>query len=252
LHCGSLAPSKEASSEDAPVPCLKLFGRTVLVTDSHKSSSPNVGNVVQDSKSSPIVDIERQDKSPYTDMGAPALPLLQEALPGEFLSPSKGMWSPWSGGMLPMFYPLPSKYDESPSPADPRVMPMPWWALCGNLSPPFLQQQNLSSRQFISQPCAEASSDRVVQKECSWTGSNTASAVEGGHTVSSKCMELGRSVENGDSVARGNAALSSQRAGSDKSARGFVPYKRCVVERGGQHPQSMIDDGEGQSIGLCL
>ena len=247
MRCGGHAPSKEAASADAPVPCLKLFGRTVLVTESHKLSSPSAGNVVQNSKSSsPIVEIERQDKIPYMDMGAPDLPLLQGALPGDFLSP-RGTWSPWSAGMLPMFYPLPSKYGDSPSPTDPRVMPMPLWALCGNLPLPFLHQQNLSLTQFISQPCAEASSDRVVQKECSGTGSNTPSAAEGARTVSSKCTELGQSVENGD-----NAALSSQRAGSDKAGRGFVPYKRCVVGREGQHPQSMSDDGEGQSIGLCL
>jgi len=39
---------------------------------------------------------------------------------------------------------------------------------------------------------------RVVQKKCSWTGSNTASI------VSSKGMEIGQSVENGekDSILR--------------------------------------------------
>lgn len=230
LRCGGRVASKEASIGEAPVPCLKLFGRTVMVADSQKPSSFSVANVaLPNSMSLPSVDIEKQDKSSYANLGAPPLPLLPGALHGDF---------PWSGGMLPMFYPSASNYGETMNPVEPRQMPLPWWALCGNLPLSFLHQQNLWSRQGMNQFCAEALSDKLTPKACSWTGSNTASAAEGGNTVSSKCTELGRSVENGD---------------NDKSGRGFVPYKRCiVVEREEQHPQGMSDDGEGQSIGLCL
>lgn len=224
-----------------------------MLTDSQKPSSSSAGNVVPNSKSVPSVDSEKQEKSPYANLGASFPPLVQGALYGDVLYPSKGTWSPWSGGMLPLFYPSPSYYGENMSPIEPRMMPLPWWALCENLPHSFLLQQNLDSRQVINQPYAEALSDKLTLKACYLTGSNTASAAEGGHTVSSKCREVGRNVENDDNVAdKDNAALSSPRAGSVKSGRGFVPYKRCVVVEREEHPQCTSDDGEGQSIELCL
>lgn len=209
-----------------------------MVTDSHKPSSPSAGNAMQNSMALPSANAERQN----------SMPLLQGALQGEFLSPGKGSGtcSSWSGGMLPMFYPLPSNYGDTMNPTEPGVMPLPW-AMFGNLPRQFLHRQSLSPKQFISQPSAEASND----KECSWTGSDTASAIERGNTASSYCTELGLSVENADNVAEDYASIFGQRVGSDKSVRGCVPYKRCVVERG-QHPQGMSNDGEGQCIGLCL
>lgn len=214
-----------------------------MVTDLHKPFSPSTGNGMQNSESLPNASIGRQDISPCRDIEVPSLP---RALQGDFVSPSKDEW------MLPMFYPLPSNYGDAMNPTEPRLMPLPWWALCGSLPLQFLHQQSYSPELLGSQPCADASNDHAMQQECSWTGSNSASAAVGGHTDSSKCTELGRSKKSADNAAKDNACLSSRIVGSDHSVRGFLPYKRCVVEREMQHPQGMNDEGKGQSIGLCL
>lgn len=110
MCCGGHVPPKETPSTEAPISCLKLFGSTVVVTDSQKPSSFSVESAVLNSKSLPSVDIEKQDKRWYA---APPQPLLPGALHGDFPSQSKGTLSPWSVGILPMFHPLPSNYGES-------------------------------------------------------------------------------------------------------------------------------------------
>ncbi|XP_020248257.1 protein REVEILLE 7-like [Asparagus officinalis] len=180
---------KEASSEDARVPCLKLFGRTVVL---NSKSSPNANINRRRGKGGPL-DIEPQ-----------ALPLHRGASNGDVLLPPDKSQSPWSS------------YGDATNPIEPRIT-LPWWgAWYGNSPLSFLHEKNPSSVQFVGQPC-----DRAMQKECSWSHSNTASLKFAG---------------NGD----------------DGDKRGFAPYKRCVMERRGESTQGMSDDGEDQSIGLCL
>ncbi|ONK71035.1 uncharacterized protein A4U43_C04F4040 [Asparagus officinalis] len=110
-----------------------------------------------------------------------------------------------------------------------------WWALYGKLPLPFLHQQNSSSRQFLS------NHTEALKNETSRTGSNTDSIAEGD-----------RNVNKSDDIFKDATALNGRRDGSEKSLRGFVPYKRCVVDREGKHPQVKSDEGEGQSVRLCL
>ncbi|KAJ6811596.1 protein REVEILLE 2-like [Iris pallida] len=238
-------PSKEASPVEEQVPCLKLFGKTVMLTDKHKPSSPGAGNTTQDPNSPPTLGIGSQERSAHVDLGAPAQNFLEGSIHGDLpLGLGKSAWSAWSGGMLPMFYPLPS-YGDITNPSEARIIPLPWWGMCaGNLPQfPFIHQQEEISRQVMSQqPFAEALTEKESQKECSWTGSNTAPASEEGvNTVSLQ------------SVANDRTSTRCKRSCSDASAKGFVPYKRCVVEKEvQQNSRSVADDGDGQSVGLCL
>lgn len=216
-------PSKEASLLEEQVPCLKLFGKTVMMTDKHKPSSPGAGNTTQDPNSLPTLSIGLQERS------APSQNFVQgSSIHGDLpLGLGKSAWSPWSGSVLPMFYSLPSR--EIANPAEARTIPLPWWGM----------NQEEITRQVTSRPLAEAPSDKEGQKECSWAGSDTSTSVsDGAKTVCSQ------SAAN---------AIQSERAGSGTSARGFVPYRRCVVGKEvQQNSRRTAEDGEGQSVGLCL
>ncbi|KAJ6809867.1 protein REVEILLE 2-like [Iris pallida] len=220
-------PSKEASLLEEQVPCLKLFGKTVMMTDKHEPSSPGAGNTTQDPDSLPTLSIGIQERS------APSQNFVQgSSIHGDFpLGLGKSAWSPWHGSVLPMFYyPLPSPtYGDNASPSEARTIPLPWWGM----------NQEEIRRQVTSRPLAEVPSDKEGQKECSGTGSDASTSVSDG-------------ANTGCSQSAANA-VQCERAGSGASARGFVPYRRCVVEKEvQQNSRRMADDGEGQSVGLCL
>lgn len=99
--------------------------------------------------------------------------------------------------------------------------------------------------QASPEPCSSDEGER--RKECSWAGSSAASASDGANTDSSQ------SADRYDDI----PAIRRKRPSSGASPRGFVPYKRCVVEKEAvllqQHrPRGMAGNGEGQSVWLCL
>lgn len=100
--------------------------------------------------------------------------------------------------------------------------------------------------------------DREVQKEGSWTGSNTGSVNARGNGDKNWEMES-QSRQNpfdkeGEQQPKlmykpNKAYFKKQRASPDKYLKGFLPYKRCLSER---HTQSSITREEREEQRICL
>ncbi|XP_047312049.1 protein REVEILLE 2-like [Impatiens glandulifera] len=161
---------KDISIKEKPIQSLKLFGKTVLVTDFHTPTEEK-GITPDSSPGNIITTVNYMD---LADVG------------------SSG------GGMMnfPLIFPI---------------------------HVPFSTKTAGSSMSGQTQ-------DKEIQKEGSWTGSNT-----------------GPLNSNWETEAH------SHQQRPEKRLKGFVPYKRCVEQREMQSLSKMREDGnEDRSIRLCL
>lgn len=243
--------SKEASYIEVPT-SLKLFGRTVLVTDSHRPSSPIV---VQHREPSIITDTE----NPRENLGV--LKQAQTSLTNTMQRYTTGGqcrsgWNSWPYGVSPLYYCMQFRQEDSNSAE--ASSNIPWWAVYGSLPFPPIHSQNVDSKQKPSDSCTQALDDKESSnKEESWTGSNTGSFSEVG--LGDRNCEVVDSQNDAKakepvSVFRLKASKNSafSRAGSRDCGKGFVPYKRCVAERDVELPLIGGDERENQRIRLCL
>lgn len=228
---------QEGSPEVASTQSLKLFGKMVLITDSHRPSSPTTGT-------------QKSLLSEATEERG-VQPVSWNLMPMNFSqnSTTEFSWSVFPCG-APVYYMQFLNENSDPSAAVP--CPMPWWSLYGGLSFP------------SSQPCdtVPAKDDAQLRKEGSLTGSCTGSANMGGEsdknwdteTQSGQfCMEKEENELKTPSLFKPSqgSAFSELRTKGDKSVKGFVPYKRCLAER---DIQSTItgEEREEQRVRLCL
>ncbi|XP_077220525.1 protein REVEILLE 1-like isoform X2 [Tasmannia lanceolata] len=244
--------STTEGSSVAPTTSLKLFGRTVLVTDSHR---PVAGNIPKSHR--PVIDIESHQENLDMDVQKPE----QTSSPRDLkqrdfsLDPCKSAWNLWSSRVLPLFY-CPSFQQEGSNSAE-STTPLPWLSLYGTLPFPLVPSNNMNSRETPPDIHMGASDDKEVQEEGSGTDSDTDSISEVG--VGEKNSYF---VEASDKTkepivffclkASENSAFSCRQACSKNSAKGFVPYKRCVAERDVQQSQIGSEEREAQRIRLCL
>ncbi|XP_026664880.2 uncharacterized protein LOC103717988 isoform X2 [Phoenix dactylifera] len=240
---------------------LKLFGRTVLVTDAQKPCSSSVGNTMQSCKSLPAVG-SSCSVSTDVDLQTPTKPVLQTPAQGNLWGgPGKSVWSAFNGGTCPMFYRLPPHGDFMNSTE--AACPLPWWWAFSGTQPtlPFINPQNMNSVQIMPQTCIEASDDKDSQKEGSWTGFNTPACTASIVDKNSDDVDSKRGVEHLKEPAPAllrlkhseNSAFVSLRVNTEKSPRGFVPYNRCLAEKQAkQHSQMANQERDGQALGLCL
>ncbi|KAH7851337.1 hypothetical protein Vadar_010057 [Vaccinium darrowii] len=221
---------KEEPTEAASIQSLKLFGKTVLVTDSLKPSSPVAGS----SRSLP------------SDTN-------HNLVPGEVSSPIKeGAWNPLMNGesaalhYMPEGNSFPAHVGSGPS--------IPWFPLYGGIQFPFFPLQN---------PVSGLTQGSEVQreKEGSWTGSNTGSVnaredVDMNWEAETQRQKPSFDEENKQPLklfCEPMASFSGRRASSDKFPKGFVPYKRCLAERDIQSSPMIIgEEREEQRVRLCL
>ncbi|XP_008812472.1 uncharacterized protein LOC103723346 isoform X2 [Phoenix dactylifera] len=257
-------PSKESSPIEAQATCLRLFGKTVLVTNAQKPCSSSVGNAMQSRMSLPIVDNSGHNVCTDMDLQTSTKPVLQTPAQDDFGGgPGKNARSPGNGGTSPMFYCLPSHGDLRESKE--AASPLPWWwAFYGTLPafPFIIVPQNMSSTQSRPQTCTEASDGKDSQKEGSWTGSNTAYA--GRAPIGAENSDAVDSQQGAEHLKEPapasrrrrpseNSAFGSLKVKTDKSPRGFVPYKRCLAEKQAeQHCQMVNEERDGQAVRLCL
>lgn len=139
------ATSKECSSVETQVVSLRLFGRTVLVTESHGTTSSNFGDKTKHQSASK--DLQNQ-------ISVPSEALDHGDCHGDQM---KIEWSYWPASFPSMLYSLPHGNTK---------IPMPWFMYPLNFPFPFSHHQNIIS-------CEQAG-----QEECSNTGSNTSSDTE--------------------------------------------------------------------------
>lgn len=224
------ALDKQEPVEAASTQSLKLFGKTVLVTDSLRPSSPATGT------SKPLPSDTNHN-----------------LVPGELSLPTKeGEWLSRESA-APYYMQVPdgnsfaAHVGSGPS--------LPWFDFYGGIQFPFFPLQN---------PVSGLTQDREVkkEKEGSWTGSNTESVSARGDSdmnweAETQSHQLSFDEENERQpklVRKPNASFSERRASLDKSPKkGFVPYKRCLAERDIQSsPMIISEEREEQRVRLCL
>ncbi|KAJ4974595.1 hypothetical protein NE237_007769 [Protea cynaroides] len=251
--------TKEDTTLEATTVSLKLFGRTVLVTDSHRPCSSNV----ETRKSFPSESCcqENLDSSEGKPLQTPQLNAVQTELS---LETNKNPWISWACGNQPLFHDM-QLQKESQHPVEvATAAALPWWALYGGVPSPFLPPQNQNSSRTPDYCMEGISEDKDIQKEGSWTGSNSASVNDiglgdkNGDAVDSESTEFNCYMEEKEPglffrlKPSETSAFSQPKASTSQFKKGFVPYKRCIAERDPCSAGTIGEEREGQKIRLCL
>lgn len=233
--------SRAGPQIEAQAISLKLFGRTVFVTD---AQNPSSGKRMQS------LDSSNHNVNANMDLQAPTKPALQSTIQDDFWGgPGKSAWSPWNGGTSPMFHCLPPHMDLTKSAE--AASPLPWWWAHSGALPafPFINPQGMSSIQSQPQTRTAASDDKDNRTQCSWTGCNTGYAGRADGDKNSVAVDDSQQVAEPNE----NSAFGSLKLCSDKSPRGFIPYERCLAEKQAQQRAHMVnEERDGQAVGLCL
>lgn len=224
---------------------LKLFGRTVLVTDCHRPSSLPIGT----GKS--IADT-------HEEIVVQALPrnlLPAKPLPGN----TECAWSHMLHGAHGALYF--TQENSNPVSAS-SAAPIPWWTVYGGLPLPFLPFHKVEpSKAYVDSDLGEIQ-DKEVQKEESWTDSNTGSVNDGENgdnffEAETQSRPLILKNENQDAHLffqlrqSEESTFSELTTSPEKCVKGFVPYKRCVAERDSQSSTTTGQEREEKQIRLC-
>ncbi|GFZ09604.1 homeodomain-like superfamily protein [Actinidia rufa] len=229
------------SSEVASTQSLKLFGKTVLVTDSQRLSLP----ATETCKSSPSV----------MNDGRPVPTPPWNLMPTEFSHwNTEGTWNP-----APFYYVQFPNENSKPANGD-SGPPLPCWAYYGGMPFPCLPLPYSVPTKAPQPSVSGQTQTREVQKEGSQTSSNTGSANAGGDMnweveTQSRRFSSDEEEKEQQSVTivkpSENLSFSDQKAILDKCLKGFVPYKRCLAER---ETSSTVAgaEREEQRIRLCL
>ncbi|XP_044467353.1 protein REVEILLE 1-like isoform X2 [Mangifera indica] len=227
----------QGSAKEAPTRSVKLFGRIVLVTESHRLNSPTL-------------------RTPK-----PLPSGINEGRPLQLLPLSSGNtncgWSHFSDtapeGLCYMQFPDRNLNQVEGSAASSLKL----WTSYRNLPFPYYKQETVkihldSNLQDIQ--------DKEFQKEGSWTGSNSKSVNEEdnfdkhseGETQSCQ-ISFDKEEKELDVIFElkpsEKSAFNSIKAIPEKSMKGFLPYKKGVVER--DAPSSAIT-GEKVEQRICL
>nr|DAD32464.1 TPA_asm: hypothetical protein HUJ06_011315 [Nelumbo nucifera] len=250
------ACDKEGATSEASMISLKLFGRTVLVTDSNRPSSSNLGS----RKSPPSESCKDSDKNDEKPGKTPQ----QNSTQINFsMEASRSAWSPWPCGAPPMFYCMPFQ-KEDPNLVEATSSTLPWWALYGGLPYPVMPSFNLNSIQTYPDTCLEETSKKDINREESRTGSNTSSTNDAGVGEKNEdVVDFQNQEPSSEDVEKEPAsvfllkpsetsAFSVLKPIPNKCTKGFVPYKRCLTERDAQSSGIIGEERETQRIRLCL
>lgn len=219
----------EATGE--PITSIKLFGRTVLVTQSRNPCPPGTG-ITESLTSNISVENSVDDREG----------LVKRLLYGQLdvLEIDNG-----KSKLLP--YQAPVKCVEhlkenTNSAEASRCVSLPWWSLYQ--SPPFcyFPSYNQTSVQVHTDSYVEVDTiEGDVMKESSCTSSNSASV-----------NEVEKGEKNSDAVdSESQKPLRRERISSCNSMRGFVPYKRCLAQRDANSSVVDMDEREGQRARVC-
>ncbi|XP_022993743.1 myb-like protein G isoform X1 [Cucurbita maxima] len=208
---------KDDSTKEPSLQSLKLFGRTVLISDPHKQT--------------PIIETcsSKADSKPGENQ--------KQISPRK--SPTGNPESTWNHGA---FYFIQLNSVDSNQGAGSTV-PVSWWSSYGSYPISFVHCFN----QAHSNPSREVD-DREAHKDQSWCGSNTGSLNSGENDIQSSSSRV---FQNRDEMI--GKALSCELISShEKNTEGFVPYKRCMTERATQSHTITDTEREEKRIRLCL
>ncbi|KAJ8550187.1 hypothetical protein K7X08_033894 [Anisodus acutangulus] len=223
---------KEGSDEGSSTQCLKLFGKTVLVADSYMPSSTSGPISLTDENDEPASRTSPQSSFPtkylpwYSECPRSTLtigpPIASYASPRPNQSVSSSPLLPWGSSYVSAAYPCTQVHNPIP--------------MKGR---PLFNEKNLE--------------DKETQKEGSSTGSNTESVdaeLSGDKNLEIEALSSRILVE--ESVRASVSSLFERRANSKKRVKGFLPYKRCLAERGISSSTLTGEEREEQRTRLCL
>ncbi|MCL7035462.1 hypothetical protein MKW94_008484, partial [Papaver nudicaule] len=241
-------------TEEAPVVSLKLFGRTVLVTDSRRPS-PSLSSGVCKS----LVTEFQQENSDKPGMASETTQSNMTERDSS-AGPSSSVWRQWPSALCNMqFQGVDSTTMEAAASA---ASSLHWWALYGGLQLPLASSYNSNSSQVAPSSSPEdASSGMQIQYiEEAGTSSTTGSVDE--VEISEKNADNSQRREgvadndiNEVDLVLGLKVRETSQAVTQKSSsekKGFVPYKRCLADRTRQSSGLAGEERDGQRMRLCL
>ncbi|KAM5558280.1 protein REVEILLE 1 [Rosa sericea] len=216
-----------SSADETSARSLKLFGRTVLVTDAHRPFSG--GTCKSISYDTP------EEKCGQTSIPCNFMPI--QCAFGNVEHVWNENWNRSGSSNL-----------------------VPWCTLGADSSVPFLPFSNQQTMKSYFDCNLEYPHDKDVQKESSWNGSDAGSVSD--EENGGKCLDVEmqgdlqisekEKVEEPNSVfqfkASKNSAFSKLNPG--KCKKGFVPYKRCMVDADAQSSTSG-QDRDQKRVHLC-
>ncbi|KAJ1377373.1 SANT/Myb domain [Sesbania bispinosa] len=127
---------------------------------------------------------------------------------------------------------------------------VPWWTLSHNAPSMPLHKESEGKHLYSNHGECE---DKEVQKEGSWTGSNT-SSINDGESNERSSYDQAKSTHVhsliGNTRPSETSAISELRVRPKTCGKGFVPYKRCLAER--ENQCSPNEEREEQRIRLSL
>lgn len=241
--------AKEGASEEASVQSLKLFGRTLLVTDSRRPSSPQIGS----GKSNPSEAHEEKDFEAFPSNGLPGKPIVGN---------TECTWNHMIQGAHDALCFTQSQQEKANLVQASSGASTPWWTFYGGLPFPFIPFHKVEpSKAFVDSELGEVH-EKEVMKEGSWTGSNTGSVndVENGDKYSeaetqSRPLIIKNENHEADLAFRlrpsDRSAFSELRSSPQKCVKGFVPYKRCIAERDSRSSTTTGEERNVKQIRLC-
>ncbi|KAF3633844.1 Protein REVEILLE 2 [Capsicum annuum] len=236
---------QEGSAETSSTQCLKLFGKTVLFTESQKPSCPTPGPCK--------IETGLNDEASLPAVLWNVMPMKFTAADSECASRTLTLGTPSP------FYILPSQNENKRPTGCASSTLLPWGSSCASASFSCIQVLNpipVKGRPIFNDRDLE---DKQNQKEGSSTGSNTepVSAETGGEknmdieTQSSR-HPLEKMGKDRSSFRPRETFSLVQRASSTKRIKGFIPYKRCLTESGINSTTLSGEEREEQRTRLCL
>lgn len=224
--------AKEWSIEEASsIRSFKLFGRTVLVADSHKTHSPTMETSMETGNS-----LSSDMKAGKPNQTFPrSFPMPYPQNPEEVCHYKQFLNEDMN------------KLVESGTGA-----PLPWWSFYGGIAYPFVSLQYAESGKR-NQGCNIGEvHDREIRKGGSWEDSNSGSGNkdENWDFETQSCRLSSDKEENEPNTFL--QIIKSSSGNSSAEQRGFVPYKRCLADR---HTQSLTVTNEAKEesrVQLCL
>lgn len=236
---------QEGSVETSSTQCLKLFGKTVLFTESQKPSCPTPGTCT--------IERDVNDETSLLAVSWNVTPTKYSAPDSECSSSTLTLGTP-----LPFFI-LPSQNENQWPTGCASSTLLPWGSSCASASFSCIQVLNpipVKGRPIFKDGDLE---DKQIQKEGSSTDSNVEPvSAEAGRDknmdvkAQSSRHPLEKVGKELPSIRPRETPSLVQRASATKRNKGFVPYKRCLAESGINSSMLSGEEREEQRTGLCL
>ncbi|KAF3444278.1 hypothetical protein FNV43_RR13968 [Rhamnella rubrinervis] len=222
--------TRETSAKKAPTQTLKLFGRTVLVTDSQRPSSPTLDTC---KAQSPNV----HDEKKHVERLAWNVAATESSI--------RNVEHTWSHSPQHLHMALHLMHcpgnESSNLVISGAATTLPWWSFYRGLPFHFMpineEEQREGSVNFNN---GKNRDEEVDQKEGSWTGSNSGSENDDKYSDTKEEKEL-------DSACQ---LKPSSKPTCSELRKGFYPYKRCLAV--GDSKSSTVTEEEREEKRTCL